>query len=163
MRCDCAARALCVVRRVGGAAWAASDLCDGGASSLARSLKLELPEHALPHAPLARARTSHPSHPPASDTEIDWVAYMQEVEGWAVEGHTDYTLLRGDTGPLVYPAGFLYIYRGLRYVVGDAGRSAAAIRTAQWIFSALYLVVLAIVLAIYGRARCVEEQSAVMI
>ena len=80
---------------------------------------------------------------------------MQEVEGWAVEGHTDYLQLKGDTGPLVYPAGFLYVYRALRYVVGDAGRSAAAIRAAQWLFSALYLIVLAVVLAIYGRARCV--------
>ncbi|KAG0710985.1 Dol-P-Man:Man(5)GlcNAc(2)-PP-Dol alpha-1,3-mannosyltransferase [Chionoecetes opilio] len=37
-------------------------------------------------------------------TEIDWVAYMQEVEGVA-NGTWDYTELRGDTGPLVYPAG----------------------------------------------------------
>lgn len=39
-----------------------------------------------------------------TDTEIDWVAYMQEVEG-VVNGTWDYTKLRGDTGPLVYPAG----------------------------------------------------------
>lgn len=38
------------------------------------------------------------------DTEIDWLAYMQEVEGVA-NGTWDYTKLRGDTGPLVYPAG----------------------------------------------------------
>ena len=88
-----------------------------------------------------------------ADTEIDWVAYMQEVEGWVVEGHTDYTQLRGDTGPLVYPAGFLYVYRFLRYFVGDSGRSASAIRAAQWIFAGLYLMVQAIVLYIYGRAR----------
>lgn len=41
---------------------------------------------------------------PLPDTEIDWVAYMQEVEGVA-NGTWDYTKLRGDTGPLVYPAG----------------------------------------------------------
>ena len=34
------------------------------------------------------------------DTEIDWVAYMQEVEG-VVNGTYDYTQLKGDTGPLV--------------------------------------------------------------
>ena len=36
-----------------------------------------------------------------SDTEIDWVAYMQEVEGF-LNGTLDYTQLKGDTGPLVY-------------------------------------------------------------
>ncbi|KAG0240808.1 Lethal(2)neighbour of tid protein, partial [Actinomortierella wolfii] len=37
-------------------------------------------------------------------TEIDWKAYMQEVSGY-LNGETDYCKLRGDTGPLVYPAG----------------------------------------------------------
>ena len=35
------------------------------------------------------------------DTEIDWRAYMQEVEG-VINGTYDYTKLGGDTGPLVY-------------------------------------------------------------
>lgn len=35
-----------------------------------------------------------------ADTEIDWIAYMQEVEG-VINGTYDYTLLKGDTGPLV--------------------------------------------------------------
>lgn len=33
-------------------------------------------------------------------TEIDWIAYMQEVEG-VVNGTFDYSELKGDTGPLV--------------------------------------------------------------
>ena len=33
-------------------------------------------------------------------TEIDWRAYMQEVEG-VVNGTYDYYKLQGDTGPLV--------------------------------------------------------------
>ena len=36
-----------------------------------------------------------------SDTEIDWIAYMQEVEGF-LNGTLDYTKLQGDTGPLVF-------------------------------------------------------------
>lgn len=35
-----------------------------------------------------------------ADTEIDWVAYMQEVKGF-LDGERDYMQLRGDTGPLV--------------------------------------------------------------
>lgn len=34
-------------------------------------------------------------------TEIDWIAYMQEVEG-VVNGTYDYYQLKGDTGPLVW-------------------------------------------------------------
>lgn len=34
---------------------------------------------------------------------------MQEVEG-VVNGTWDYTKLRGDTGPLVYPGGFVALY-----------------------------------------------------
>ena len=39
-------------------------------------------------------------------TEIDWRAYMDEVGGY-LQGERDYRELRGDTGPLVYPAGFV--------------------------------------------------------
>lgn len=39
-----------------------------------------------------------------SYTEIDWRAYMDEVGGF-LEGERDYLNLKGDTGPLVYPAG----------------------------------------------------------
>ena len=35
-----------------------------------------------------------------SDTEIDWEAYMSEVEG-VVNGTYDYMQLKGATGPLV--------------------------------------------------------------
>ncbi len=53
-------------------------------------------------------------------TEIDWKAYMQEVEGVIVNGTMDYSLLKGDTGPLVYPAGFIWFFAGL-YKLTDAG------------------------------------------
>jgi alpha-1,3-mannosyltransferase len=51
-------------------------------------------------------------------TEIDWRAYMQEVEGFLV-GERNYTLIQGDTGPLVYPAGFLYVFSILRYLTNQ--------------------------------------------
>jgi hypothetical protein len=47
---------------------------------------------------------------------------MQEVEGVIVNGTTDYSLLKGDTGPLVYPAGFVWFYAGL-YKITNAGRN----------------------------------------
>jgi alpha-1,3-mannosyltransferase len=42
-----------------------------------------------------------------ADTEIDWIAYMEEVEGY-LYGETDYSKLRGQTGPLVYSLFFKF-------------------------------------------------------
>lgn len=94
----------------------------------------------------------------AADTEIDWVAYMQEVEGW-LGGEYDYTQLRGDTGPLPYPAGFLYVFAALRWATND-GQSIWA---AQWIFLGIYLATVAAVLVIYGRARCCPPWVAILV
>ena len=54
-------------------------------------------------------------------TEIDWQAYMQEVKGF-LDGERNYLKLKGDTGPLVYPAGFVYIF-SLLYYVTDNGKN----------------------------------------
>uniref|UniRef100_A0A8C3SDI9 Dol-P-Man:Man(5)GlcNAc(2)-PP-Dol alpha-1,3-mannosyltransferase n=1 Tax=Chelydra serpentina TaxID=8475 RepID=A0A8C3SDI9_CHESE len=81
-------------------------------------------------------------------TEIDWKAYMDEVEG-VVNGTFDYTQLKGDTGPLVYPAGFVYIFLGLYYITSRGTN----IRLAQYLFAALYLVTLLLVFRIYSRTR----------
>jgi alpha-1,3-mannosyltransferase len=69
-------------------------------------------------------------------TEIDWRAYMQEVEGWWIHGEHDYRLLRGDTGPLVYPAGFLYLFTLLRSYT-DEGTN---IQSAQILFAIAYIL-----------------------
>ncbi|PKI37182.1 hypothetical protein CRG98_042428 [Punica granatum] len=50
-------------------------------------------------------------------TKIDWDAYMSQITGF-LGGERDYGNLKGDTGPLVYPAGFLYVYSFLQYVTG---------------------------------------------
>jgi len=80
-------------------------------------------------------------------TEIDWVAYMEEVEGY-LQGETDYTKLAGGTGPLVYPAGFVHIYSALHWLTGGGD-----ILIAQVVFVCLYLATQAVVMAIYIRAR----------
>lgn len=86
-------------------------------------------------------------------TEIDWVAYMEEVSGVLKEKQYDYMELRGGTGPLVYPAGFVYIYSALYYIT-DRGRD---ILTAQWIFAGLHCINLCFVLFIYRR--CYTDRS----
>ncbi|KAF9313191.1 dolichyl-P-Man:Man(5)GlcNAc(2)-PP-dolichol alpha-1,3-mannosyltransferase [Podila horticola] len=83
-------------------------------------------------------------------TEIDWKAYMQEVSGY-LKGETNYMKLRGDTGPLVYPAGFVYVYSALYYLT-DLGKD---ILTGQWVFMGLYLVTLGVVFSIYSKDKSV--------
>ncbi|KAF7233360.1 hypothetical protein EG68_06885 [Paragonimus skrjabini miyazakii] len=77
-------------------------------------------------------------------TEIDWVAYMQEVE-YFLNGTLDYDKIQGQTGPCVYPAGFLYIY-SLFYQLTSGG---SRLKLAQFIFMILYLVTLILVFNIY--------------
>ncbi|PWA48797.1 asparagine-linked glycosylation 3 [Artemisia annua] len=77
-------------------------------------------------------------------TKIDWDAYLSQVNGF-IEGERDYSNLKGDTGPLVYPAGFLYIYTAIQYVTGGQ------VYPAQILFGFLYIVNLGIVLFIYVK------------
>jgi alpha-1,3-mannosyltransferase len=77
-------------------------------------------------------------------TEIDWVAYMQEVDIWWKEGEYDYRKIYGSTGPLVYPAGFLYLFRALQYGTHHD------ILTAQKIFLGFYLMTQGIVMMMYS-------------
>ncbi|KAI9500797.1 glycosyltransferase family 58 protein, partial [Coemansia spiralis] len=81
-------------------------------------------------------------------TEIDWRAYMQQVEGVA-SGERNYLSLRGDTGPLVYPAGFVWTYQ----LLWAATSGGADIRLAQHVFVAIYVATQAVVFAAYYRAR----------
>ncbi|XP_050357167.1 lethal(2)neighbour of Tid protein [Nymphalis io] len=81
-------------------------------------------------------------------TEIDWKAYMQECEGF-LNGTLDYSKLRGDTGPLVYPAGFVYIY-SIFYFLTNKGQN---IKLAQHLFIMVYLLLLSFVLRIYIKTK----------
>lgn len=81
-------------------------------------------------------------------TEIDWVAYMEQV-AQVVSGERDYTAIKGGTGPLVYPAAHVYIYTGLYYAT-DRG---ANILLAQQLFAVLYMATLAVVMACYRQAK----------
>ena len=87
-------------------------------------------------------------------TEIDWRAYMEEVSGF-LAGELNYTNLRGGTGPLVYPAGFTYLYSAL-YFLTDSGTN---ILTAQVIFATIYVTTLFVVLALYATAASSKGQG----
>jgi len=82
------------------------------------------------------------------DTEIDWTAYMEQIEQ-VIAGERDYTKIKGGTGPLVYPAAHVYIYRAL-YRVTDHGRN---ILLAQSIFGVLYLSTIALAMSCYRKAK----------
>ncbi|GMI04009.1 hypothetical protein TrRE_jg6755 [Triparma retinervis] len=75
---------------------------------------------------------------------------MEEVTGY-LQGERNYYNLKGGTGPLVYPAGFLYVYRFARYIAGGDGTD---IRSAQWLFVLVYLANRLVVGFIYKRAFC---------
>lgn len=81
-------------------------------------------------------------------TEIDWKAYMEQIESYN-SGVRDYSQIRGGTGPLVYPGGHVMIFDML-YGFCDNGTN---IVKAQLIYMALYLITLAIVLSIYRKVK----------
>ena len=73
---------------------------------------------------------------------------MEQVSQY-LDGERDYTLIKGGTGPLVYPAAHVYIYSGLHWLT-NGGRN---ILLAQIIFGGLYLSTLALVMACYRAAK----------
>ncbi|XP_047337734.1 dol-P-Man:Man(5)GlcNAc(2)-PP-Dol alpha-1,3-mannosyltransferase isoform X2 [Impatiens glandulifera] len=68
----------------------------------------------------------------------------KSVSGF-LSGERNYSNLKGDTGPLVYPAGFLYIYSGVKFLTGGN------VFSAQILFGILYIINLAIVMFIYVK------------
>ena len=99
-------------------------------------------------------------------TEIDWRAYMDEVGGF-LQGERDYTKLKGDTGPLVYPAGFVYLYAILKKVIIGCADDAPCddahdVRVAQYVFLVAYVAHLAVTLATYREARGVVPPYALI-
>lgn len=82
---------------------------------------------------------------------------MQEVKGFLLHGEVDYSKLRGETGPLVYPAGFVYIYSGIYYLTNGN------IFQSQIIFVFLYLLTLFVVSLIYRKSGSVPLFSLILL
>ncbi|VDN04295.1 unnamed protein product [Thelazia callipaeda] len=77
-------------------------------------------------------------------TEVDWLTYIQQVNRFE-QGIRNYSEIRGDTGPIVYPAGHIWFYLILSRIT-NGGQN---IRLAQYIFQFLYLVTMILVFRIY--------------
>ncbi|RHZ06173.1 hypothetical protein DYB37_007728 [Aphanomyces astaci] len=92
------------------------------------------------------------------DTEIDWKAYMQQVTQFK-NGERDYLNIRGDTGPLVYPAGHVYIYSILHWVTNNG----QDIRLAQYVFLGFYLITISAIFAIFYRSRVAPPWTAILV
>lgn len=60
-----------------------------------------------------------------------------------LQGELNYRNLKGDTGPLVYPAGFVYLFSALRMLTGGA------IFPAQLVYTVLYLGTQLVVMTLY--------------
>ena len=66
-----------------------------------------------------------------------------------LSGERDYTLIKGSTGPLVYPAAHVYIYSTLYRLTGEGHNIAFA----QVLFAILYIATLTVVMGCYRSAR----------
>ncbi|KAI1723959.1 ALG3 protein domain-containing protein [Ditylenchus destructor] len=80
-------------------------------------------------------------------TEIDWETYMQQVKVY-INGERNYTKIEGPTGPIVYPAGHLHIFRFLYSITND-GKN---IRLAQYLFALFYVFNLMVVFRLFYRS-----------
>ncbi|GAA6026216.1 hypothetical protein JCM11491_005979, partial [Sporobolomyces phaffii] len=91
-------------------------------------------------------------------TEIDFTTYLEQASVF-LSGERDYSLVKGETGPCVYPAGHLYAYSVLHYLT-DGGRR---LERAQWLFGAVYVATLAVVFGIYRRSERIPPYALVLL
>lgn len=80
-------------------------------------------------------------------TEIDYSTYMQQITQ-IEEGERDYSKIGGDTGPIVYPGGYVIIYKILKRVTCGMER----IQDGQHLFKWVYLASLGLAFSVVHRA-----------
>lgn len=80
---------------------------------------------------------------------------MEQVAQY-ISGERDYTVIKGGTGPLVYPAAHVYTYHAL-YNITNEGKD---IVLAQELFAGLYMITLALVMMCYWKAKvCLSRRT----
>lgn len=87
-------------------------------------------------------------------TEIDWSTYMAQVKQVfnSSNFNFNYTQIEGPTGPLVYPAGHLYVF----YLLKELTEGGSNIRMAQYIFACIYIAQIYLVYKIYSHKRVIK-------
>jgi len=81
-------------------------------------------------------------------TEIDFSTYMQQIS-LIEKGELHYDKIVGDTGPIVYPGGYVWIYSWLKMFTGGM----EYIRVGQEIFRFLYLLTMLITFVCYTMSN----------
>lgn len=81
-------------------------------------------------------------------TEIDFSTYMQQID-MVNAGALDYSIIEGDSGPIVYPAGFILVYQFF-YWLTDGG---AKLRIAQVAFGYLFSITVLLTSAVYSMTN----------
>jgi len=72
-------------------------------------------------------------------TEIDFSTYMQQIR-LVNQGVIDYNYIEGDSGPIVYPGGFVQIYQAINYLTNDGTDIPVAQLMFGYVFAATNLL-----------------------
>lgn len=81
-------------------------------------------------------------------TEIDFSTYMQQIR-LINQGEIDYKFIEGDSGPIVYPGGFVQIYQFINWLTNDG----EDIHAGQLIFSYLFALTNLLVCCVFGSVE----------
>lgn len=92
-------------------------------------------------------------------TEIDWSTYMHQI-GQIFNTSTslykdlnfDYGQIEGPTGPLVYPAGHVYVF----YIFKLLTENGTNIQSAQYLYMLIYMAQLYLTYKIYSHGRVLQ-------
>lgn len=77
-------------------------------------------------------------------TEIDYTTYLQQIDK-VNAGELDYANIYGDSGPIVYPAGFITVYQYIQWLCGDD------VKEAQYVFGYCFTATVALACFVYAQ------------